>query len=308
MRIAVIGAGGVGGYFGARLAAAGEEVVFVARGEHAAAIRERGLQVLSPLGDLTVRPATLLDDLEKPGWFDVVLIAVKMYDLDAAAERARTLVNGEAAVVPLQNGVEAAEIVAKRVGRRQVCGGVAYIAGAIESPGVIRHNGRMARLLFGELGGGTSWRLESLEAACAAAGIEAQQSPAILTDIWKKFVLLAPFATASCLARGPIGAVRSDPARWAELAALVAEAAAVGRTSGVELPDDVVEATLRFAAGLPDGMKSSMLQDLEAGKRLELEWLTGAIVRLGAERGVATPVAAAAYERLAPLMDGRVAI
>ena len=132
-----------------------------------------------------------------------------------------------------------------------MCGGVAYIAGAIASPGVIRHGGKMARLVFGELGGGTSWRLDSLEAACTAAGIEAQQSPAILTEIWKKFVLLAPFATASCLARGPIGAVRSGPARAAELAALVAEAAAVGRASGAALPDDIVEATLRFAGGCP---------------------------------------------------------
>jgi 2-dehydropantoate 2-reductase len=305
MRIAVIGTGGVGGYFGARLAAAGEEVVFAARGDHAAAIREHGLEVLSPLGDLLVRPATLLDDLDKPGWFDVALIAVKMYDLDAAAERARTLVNGEAAVVPLQNGVEAAEIVARRVGRRQTCGGVAYIASAIERPGVVRHKGRMARLLFGELGGGTSWRLDSLEAACTAAGVEAQQSAAIQAEIWKKFVMLATFATASCLARGPIGAICADPARASEFATLVAEAAAVGRASGAELSDDVVEATLRFAAGLPEGMKSSMLLDLEAGKRLELDWLTGAIVRLGAERCVATPVAAAAYERLAPLKDGR---
>lgn len=304
MRILVLGTGGVGGYFGARLAADGNDVTFVARGAHAEAMRSRGLSVLSPKGDLHLQPVKLHEDWARTGLVDIALVAVKMYDLEEAAGILKPLLQIDTAVVPLQNGVEAADILERKLGRRHVCGGVAYIAAGIEAPGVVRHTGTMARLVFGERRPSESWRLETLEAACRGAGIDAVLSPDIEQEIWRKFVFLAPFAAATCLARAPIGAVRDDPAAWARFVAMVEEAIAVARARGVALPEGEAGARLRLARELPGEMKSSMLQDLEAGRRLELDWLTGAVVRLGEAAGVATLVSREAYDALAPARHG----
>jgi 2-dehydropantoate 2-reductase len=307
MKIAVLGAGGVGGYFGARLAADGNEVTFVARGGHAEVLRRDGLRVLSAGGDLHVRPVRLHEDPRATGLVDIVLVAVKMHDLEAAAGIVRPLLQADTAVVPFQNGVEAMAILERTLGRRHVCGGVAYIAAAIEQPGVVRHTGTMARLLFGEADGSRSWRLEALQAACQGAGIEATLSPAIESEIWRKFLLLTPFAAITCLGRTTIGAVREDPMLWRRFMAMVAEAAAVAKGHGVALPDDIAEERIAFARGLPTEMRSSMLHDLEAGRRLELDWLTGAILRLGAEVGIDTPVSREVFTALAPYRDGAAA-
>jgi 2-dehydropantoate 2-reductase len=305
MRIVVLGAGAVGGYFGARLAAAGEDVSFIARGAHAEAMRRDGLRVLSEGGDILLPDVRVLDDPANAGVADIVLVAVKMYDLADAAARLGSLVSMETAVVPFQNGVEASLILQKRLGRRPVCGGVVYIGGHIEAPGVIRHQGRMARLVFGELDGSRSWRLEALAAACEAAGIEALLSERVQVEQWKKFVFLAPFAGITCLIRGPVGAVRDDPAAWARFEALVRETVAVGRAQGVPLPDDIVEERLALVRGLPPAMRSSMLADLEAGRRLELDWLTGAVVRLGRSAGIAVPASEEVLAALTPQAGGR---
>lgn len=305
MKIVVLGAGGVGGYFGARLAADGNEVTFIARGEHAAAMRRDGLEVRSPDGDFRVAPVRLMDDPLEVGLVDAVLIAVKMYDLEAATAAVRPLLQIDTAVVPFQNGVEAAAIVERGLGRRYVCPGIAYVAAGIEAPGVVRHGGGMARLLFGERDGRPSWRTEMLEAACRGAGIAAAVSPAIEAEVWRKFLFLAPFAAATCLARAPIGAVREDPGSWARFVAMVEEAAAVAGARGVALPADVARERVAFAQKLPAGMGSSMLHDLEAGRRLELDWLTGAVVRLAAAAGVDAPASRAAHEALAPFRDGQ---
>ena len=304
MRIAVLGAGGVGGYFGARLAAHGNEVIFVARGAHAAAMREEGLKVLSPAGDLHLNPVKLHEDWRTTGLVDIVLVAVKMYDLADAAATIKPLLTIDTAVVPFQNGVEAQSILEQALGKRYVCGGAAYIASSIEAPGVIRHIGKGARLVFGEPRDSQSWRLETLEAACRGAGIDCLLSPEIDVEVWKKFVFLAPFAGITCFGRTTIGAVREDPMLWSRFMAMVEEAVAVARARGVALPEGMEEERITLARKLPTEMKSSMLHDLEAGKRLELDWLTGAILRLGAEAGVATPVTAEVYEALAPLRDG----
>lgn len=307
MKIAILGAGGVGGYFGAKLAAHGNDVTFIARGAHAAAMAQAGLTVLSEAGDLQVQPVRLHQDAIATGLVDIVLVAVKMYDLEAAAAIVKPLLAIDTAVVPFQNGVEAVAMLERALGRRNVCGGVAYIGAGIERPGVIRHTGSMARLLFGELRPTDSWRLETLQAACQGAGIDAVLSPAIEAEIWKKFLFLAPYAAITCLARAPIGAVRADPQLWRQLEALVHEAAAVARSRGIALASGIEADRLQLARNLPAGMRSSMLQDLEAGRRLELDWLTGAVVRLGAETGVATPVSQEVYATLAPLRDGAVA-
>jgi 2-dehydropantoate 2-reductase len=303
----VLGAGGVGGYFGARLAAGGNEVVFVARGAHAEAMRREGLRVLSPAGDLHLDPVRLHEDWRSTGLVDLVLVAVKMYDLAEAAAVIKPVLTVDTAVVPFQNGVEAQAILEGALGRRYVCGGVAYIAAAIEAPGVIRHTGKGARLVFGEPHDSQSWRLETLEAACRGAGIDATLSPEIAVEVWRKFVFLAPFAGITCLGRTTIGAVREDSLLWRRFAAMVEEAVAVARAHGVDLPAGEVEERLTLARKLPTEMKSSMLHDLEAAKRLELDWLTGAVVRLGATHGVATPVSAEVYEALAPHKDGAAA-
>jgi 2-dehydropantoate 2-reductase len=304
MRIAVLGAGGVGGYFGARLAADGNDVTFVARGAHAAAMREQGLQVLSPAGDLHLHPVKLHEDWRTTGLVDIVLVAVKMYDLADAAATIKPLLTIDTAVVPFQNGVEAQAILEQALGKRYVCGGAAYIASSIEAPGVIRHIGKGARMVFGEPRDSQSWRLETLEAACRGAGIDCLLSPEIDVEVWKKFVFLAPFAGITCFGRTTIGAVREDPMLWPRFMAMVEEAVAVARARGVALPEDTAEERIGLARKLPTEMKSSMLHDLEAGRRLELDWLTGAVLRLGAEAGVATPVSAAVYDALAPLREG----
>jgi 2-dehydropantoate 2-reductase len=304
MRIAVLGAGGVGGYFGARLAADGNDVTFVARGGHTAAMREQGLQVLSPAGDLHLHPVKLHEDWRTTGLVDIVLVAVKMYDLADAAATIKPLLTIDTAVVPFQNGVEAQAILEQALGKRYVCGGAAYIASSIEAPGVIRHIGKGARMVFGEPRDSQSWRLETLEAACRGAGIDCLLSPEIDVEVWKKFVFLAPFAGITCFGRTTIGAVREDPMLWPRFMAMVEEAVAVARARGVALPEDTAEERIGLARKLPTEMKSSMLHDLEAGRRLELDWLTGAVLRLGAEAGVATPVSAEVYETLAPLREG----
>ena len=304
LKIVVVGAGGVGGYFGVKLAAHGNEVTFIARGAHAEAMREAGLRVLSPEGDLHLERVRLLDDPLRTGLVDAVLVAVKMYDLEAAAALVRPLLQIDTAVVPLQNGVEAGAILERALGRRYVGGGVAYIAAEIEAPGVVRHNGGTARLLFGERDGSASWRMEMLQAACQGAGIDATLSPAIETEVWRKFLFLAPFAGITCFGRTTIGAVREDPMLWPRFTAMVEEAAAVARARGIELLADVAEERIAFARRLPTEMRSSMLHDLEAGRRLELDWLTGAVLRLGAAIGVDTPVSREIHDALAPYRDG----
>ncbi len=301
MRIAVLGAGGVGGYFGARLAASGNDVTFIARGAHAAAMRERGLEVLSPLGDLHLQPVKLHEDWRTTGLVDIVLVAVKMYDLAAAAAAIKPLLTADTAVVPFQNGVEAQAILEQALGARYVCGGAAYIAAAIEAPGVIRHVGKGARLVFGEARESQSWRLETLEAGCRGAGIDCLLSPDIAVEVWKKFVFLAPFAGITCAGRTSIGAVREDPLLWRRFMAMVEEAVAVARAQGVDLPEGTEAERIELARKLPTEMKSSMLHDLEAGRRLELDWLSGAVVRLGEAAAVATPVTREIYDELAPM-------
>jgi 2-dehydropantoate 2-reductase len=289
LRIAVMGSGGVGGYLGGRLAAAGQDVTFVARGAHLAAIRAHGLALRSALGDALIRPAQASDDPGAIGPVDLVIFAVKLYDTEAAAEATRPLVGPDTGVVTVQNGVDSAELLARALGRDHVIGGVAQIASVIDEPGVIRHTGTMASFVFGELDGTRSERVAALAAALQAAGVEHRVSADIERDIWDKMAFLATFAGLTALMRLPIGPIREDAETRAMLREGLAEAFAVARARGITLPDDFVERTLARCDRLPYEMKSSMLQDLERRRRLELPWLSGAIVRLGQELGVPTP-------------------
>ncbi len=304
MRFVVVGAGGVGGYFGARLAAAGNEVAFVARGAHREAMSRRGLTVRSALGDLHIAEPAVFADPVEAGACDFVLLCVKMQDLAALAEGLRPLLAQDTAVVSLQNGVEAEDLLCDRLGTRFVMGGVAYIFAHIAEPGVVQHVGETARLAFGELKGTKTARQEALFAACTAAGLDAESSDRIDDRIWRKFVMLAPLAGATCLGRCPVGGVRDDPRLAAKLAAMVGEAAALGRARGVALAEDLEARTLETIGRLEAGMKTSMLNDLEAGKPLELDWLNGAVVRLAAEAGLEAPANAEVVEALGPFAGG----
>lgn len=307
MKIAIMGAGGIGAYFGARLQADRHKVAFVARGAHLEAMRRDGLKVRSPVGDLDLARVAASDDPSAFGVVDIVLFCVKLWDVEAAAEAIRPMLAPETAVVPLQNGVSVCDTLEGVLGAQAVMGGVAKISATIEAPGMIRHNGQFARLIFGERDGRRSARAEALHAACRDAGIEAHVSDSIELEIWKKFVFLAPLAGAQCFYRAPMGAVMEDPEKRACLAALMAETAAVGRAKGIALRDDEAERTLAAAAALPAHTKPSMLVDLERGRRLELPWLNGEVVRLGEMLGVETPQNAAVTEALMPYAEGRAA-
>lgn len=288
MRIAVIGAGGVGGYFGGRLAAAGSDVTFVARGAHRDAIRAAGLRIESPLGDAVV-PVRVVGDPAEIGPVDVVIVAVKLWDTEAALARIGPLLGPGTAVMSLQNGVAKDDLLRAAAGAEHVVGGLCYIAAVIERPGVIRQTGTMQRLVVGEYGAPGSPRLDAFVAACRAAGIEAAVAPDVERALWEKFVFLVGLSGATCAIRQPVGVIRAEPRARAFLAALFGEAVAVGRARGVHLDPGYAQERLAFADTLPAAMTSSMHGDLERGNRLELPWLQGAVVDMGRAANVPTP-------------------
>jgi 2-dehydropantoate 2-reductase len=290
VRLAIVGAGGVGGYFGGRLAATGNvDVTFVARGAHLNALRATGLRIKSPLGNLQLARASATDDPATIGPVDVVFFAVKLYDTDSAVRLLPPLIGPDTVVIPFQNGVESVDVLTRAVGRPHVAGGTAYVAAVITEPGVIEHTA-MDSLVFGELDGSRSPRLERLLAACEPAGFHPTLSDHINTDIWSKFVRLATFSGLTAVTRCPVGPIRDDADLFAMWQAAGLEAIAVARAKGVALAPRVFDDMIANLQGLPAGAKSSMLQDLERGRRLELPWLSGAVVRMGSETGLETPI------------------
>ncbi len=303
MKIVMFGAGGVGGYFGGRLAARGVDVAFVARGAHLEALRRDGLRITSPKGDVHVPTVRASADPAELGRADVVFLTVKMYDVDTAASALRPLVGPGTMVVTLQNGVEATEMVARRIGREHVAGGVAYVAAVIGEPGLIRHTALDA-LIVGELDGAMSPRLLALRDAASTAGFAFTASADIGKDLWSKFARLSVFSGMTAATRSPVGVLRASPGLMVLLEAAVDEALAVGRAMGVALDDQVRDDIFSMYRSVPPQAKSSMLEDLERGKPLELPWLSGAVVRLGAEVGVPTPTHAFLETLLEPFVHG----
>lgn len=303
MKIAIFGSGGVGGYFGGRLAAAGEDVTFLARGAHLAALQQDGLHIDSPNGALHLPKVQATDRPEAIGPVDVVLFTVKLYDVDAAAATLKPLVGPNTVVITLQNGVDAVDMVAKHVGADHVAGGVAYIVIVIDKPGHLRHTAAQ-QLVFGEPDGTRSPRLVAFEEACVRAGFQAKASTTIESDLWVKFVRLSTWSGMTSITRSPMGVVREDPALYKIMLAAIDETIAVGRARGVAFPATVLEDTLALVQSLPYGSKSSMLEDLERGRRLELPFLSGAVVRLGREAGVPTPTHEFITAVLTPLVNG----
>jgi 2-dehydropantoate 2-reductase len=298
VKIAIMGSGGVGGYFGARLAAAGEDVHFIARGAHLAAMNERGLRVESANGDLMIRPVKATAEPADIGPVDVVMFCVKLWDTGSAAERIGPLVGDGTGVVSFQNGVHAEERLAAMLGAEHVMGGIAQILAAIGEPGVIVHTGATARLEFGELDGRQSGRAAALLAACERAGIDAAIPDDVNAAIWRKFIFITTFSAATCLARSPLGPIRADEAGRELIEALLGEAAAVARAKGIAIAEDLEAQLMGVLDSWPDQATTSMQADLERGNRLEVDWLSGAVARLGAEVGVDTPAHRTAWQAL----------
>jgi len=298
MRIAVMGTGGVGGYFGARLALGGCDVSFIARGRHLDAIRGHGLKVESPLGDMHLATPRATDDPADIGPVDLVLFGVKLWDTETAAKAVAPLIGPETAVVSLQNGVRKDDILRNVLGERAVMGGACYIAAQIAQPGVIRHSGTMQKLVFGEYDGKRSMRAEAFLDACRQAGVEAEISADIRRTIWEKFVFLVGLSGLTTTIRKPIGPIRSNPRTRALLHDAMREVVAVGRAQGVQLAADFADNRLAFSDGLPATMTSSMHNDLERGNRLEVDGLSGDVVELGGAAGVPTPVNRVIYDIL----------
>ena len=305
MRIAVIGAGGVGGAFGAALANAGADVTFVARGAHLKAMRENGLRVEGGRGETVVSPCQATDDPASIGPVDFVLFCVKLWDVESAGEAIKPLVGPNTAVIPFQNGIDAAERLLPILGPKAVMGGVAQISATIAEPGVIRQVGSFMRLVFGELAGGKSERGEAFLALCQKAGFDCTHSDQILTELWMKFILLATNASFTAATRTGLGNLRDDPDIAPLFAQAAAEVAAVGRAKGIKLPDDAVEKTVGFTRNAPPTMMASMAHDLIRGNRIELPWLGGKVVAMGRELGIPTPVHEVLYAVLKPFTNGK---
>ena len=304
MKIIVMGTGGVGGYFGARLAAAGNDVGFVARGKHLAAIKANGLKVLSEHGDVTINPASASDNPADLGIADIVLFCVKAYDTETAAELIKPVVGPDTGVIPFLNGVTHMETLERVLGSGRVLGGVANISVLIEAPGVVRHFATMQILRVGELDDSASPRILAFRAACAEAGIEVPVPASIERELWQKFVMICTLAGANCLTRLPLGICRADSATRALMVGLASEVVAIARALGKPLPDDQVERTMAVLDMLPAGMKASILAALERGEKLEASALNGSVAELGEQLGVDTPMNRAVYAALAPHENG----
>jgi 2-dehydropantoate 2-reductase len=304
MRIAVVGAGGVGGGFGAALAKAGADVTFIARGAHLAAMQAKGLRIEGGRGETHIVPTRATDDPKSVGPVDLVLFCVKLWDVESAGRHIRPLVGPGTGVIPLQNGIDAPERLMPILGAPAVMGGVAQISASIVEPGVIRQVGTFMRLIFGELDGSRSARAEAFLALCKKAGFDANLSEQILTDLWMKFILLATNASVTALTRQPIGKLRDDPDMKPQFVAAYKEVIDVGRARGIELPADALDRMLAFNTNAPATMKASMALDLERGNRIELPWLGGKVVELGRETGVPTPTHALMYAALKPYVMG----
>jgi 2-dehydropantoate 2-reductase len=292
MRIAILGAGGIGAPLGASFALAGHDVTFLARGAHLAVIRGQGLRITGDRGEALIRPAQATDDPARVGPVDLVLVCVKLWDVEEAAERMRPMLGPGTAVLPLQNGVDASERLAAVLGPGPVLGGVAMVTGGILAPGVVRQTGSHHRFILGELDRrGATPRAVRIRDAARAAGIDAVLAPDIQRARWEKFILVAAIGGLCALTRRPLGAVRADPDLAALYEAVIAEVLAVGRACGVELDEAASPEPARaFLRDQPAGLTPSLLADLRAGNRLELPWLAGRVVQLGEAQGVPVPV------------------
>ena len=300
MKIAIMGTGGVGGYYGGLLAQSGQDVTFIARGAHLRAIREQGLRVQSVHGDFTVPPAKATDTPAEVGPVDMVLFATKTYQTDEAAQLITPMVAQNTVIVSLQNGIDAADRIARVVGMEHMLGGVTWLSAAVEAPGLIGQYSQFRRIALGEFSGEATPRLKAALDALQATGATVEVSDVILKVLWTKFVFIAPVMAMGSLTRVTFGEYRNVPEARAMLTDAISEVASVAKAKGVKLDEDVVKKTLAFIDSSEPGIKPSMQRDVESGKPSELEAMIGAVVRLGDEHNVPTPVMKFAYAMLKP--------
>jgi 2-dehydropantoate 2-reductase len=301
VRFAIVGAGGLGGYYGARLAEAGHEVAFIARGTQLEAIRKNGLKLFSPLGDLHLEKVTATSDPGEIGPVDVIVVAVKTWQVAEAARAMQPMIGAETMVVPFLNGVEAPDELAAILGAQHVLGGLSKVFSLIEAPGVIRHFNPGAYVEIGELGGGLSPRVEALRAAFEQSGAQAKASADIRTELWKKLLTVSSWAGLGALSRSPMGVLRSLPETHALIDRAMDEGIAVGACRGHPISADYKRELWTFYDAMPADATASMQRDIMAGKPSELDAWNGAIVRFGRETGVDTPVQTFTYHALLPM-------
>ena len=305
MKIAMMGSGGVGGFFGGRLAKAGYDVTFIARGAHLAAMRDKGLTIESEAqGDIHIPKVKATDDPAQVGPVDLVILSVKLWDTESAAHAIKPMIGPATGVVSLQNGVIKDDILKSALDPKHVMGGVGYVATHISRPGVIDQVGTMQRIIVGEYDGRETERARFLHKALVDAGVTAELSPDIRRAIWEKYVFLVGLSATTTSMRTTLGPIRSNPQTRAFLLDVMREVVAVGRALGVALDADFADQRLKFADSLPADMTSSMHHDLERGNRLEVEWLSGGVVKLGHKAGVATPCNRAVWDILALQAQG----
>ena len=295
MKIAAMAAGAVGSYFGGRMQAAGHDVAYIARRAHLDALRTNGLKIESVHGDLHLPKVNATPDPKEVGPVDIVLFAVKLWDTETAAELAKPLVGPDTRVITLQNGVDSYERVSAVLGKGQTCPGTAYIAAVLGGPGVMRHTSKFATMRVGRMDGKPDTKLAAFVEAAKAANIDIQPQDDMNRERWQKFIFLSSMAGANCMTREPLGRILADPDTRKFYRTLMEECLAVGQKSGAKVPSSWVDDRMTFSDNAPPGMKASMFHDLEAGNRLELDWLTGKVVALGHELGVPVPASEAVY-------------
>jgi 2-dehydropantoate 2-reductase len=304
MGMAVIGAGGTGGYFGGLLARAGEDVTFIARGAHLEALRARGLTLESRLAGTFTVPVQATDDPSEVGPVDLILFCVKTYDTDTAAESIRPLIRPDTVLLSLQNGIDNEERIARVAGHASGIGAVAYVTSTIKAPGVVAQTSGPGKIIFGELSGGESARTERLRDLLQGAGITAEVHPDIRVVLWQKFLFICAFSGVTAVTRLPIGAILADYATRTLFRGTSEEVEAIVRAGGIDLPADCVEQAMATAAAAEPWAHGSLYHDLAGGRRLELESLNGEVVRRGGAHGVSTPLNFAIYAALRPYIDG----
>ena len=304
MKILIMGTGGVGGYFGARLAAAGEDVSFVARGKHLTAIKTNGLRIKSELGDVLINSAQASEKPDDFGIADIVLFCVKAYDTETAAQAIKPIIGPNTGVIPFLNGIGHIQVLKNILGSKSVLGGVANVSALITEPGVIEHYGPIQTLRVGELDNSSSNRLTTFRRACENANIDAPIPENIETELWQKVVMICTLAGANCLTRLPLGQCRSNSSTRQLMTALATEVVAVAEATGISLPKNQVDLTMQLLDKLPENMKASMLAALERGDKLEASALNGTIDQLGQKKGIDTPANRIVYSALAPHENG----
>jgi 2-dehydropantoate 2-reductase len=307
MKISILGAGAVGGYYGAKLVRAGHDVTFIARGAHLDAMRKRGLEIRSPMvGDFTVQ-VQAESDPSRVGPVDLVIVAVKAYDNETALPLIGPMLAADTAILPLQNGVDTSRLLAARYGEARVLGGVTYIATALASPGVIEQTGTHRRIVFGEVFGELprlSSRVQQIKEALAAADIQAEGVGDGRVPIWEKFIFLVALAGFTGASRLPIGPLWSDPEIRERFLDGCREIEQLARAEGVPVADDIVDRISGYVGGIPGTMRSSLLIDLSQGKRIEVDELQGSVVRRAARAGISVPIMATLYAVLKPWAGG----